>query len=157
RKGPEVLTVPAVTGRYFNFQLLDMYTNTFADLGVLTDHGHGGRYAIVGPGWHGTLPSGVARVEAPTPDVWLLGRTEVNGPNDLAATIAIQHHYVLTALTNAGSGTTGDPSTLTCTTPSPAPTFFDEVSADMAADPPLSTDGPLVRAMATAGIGPGRT
>lgn len=47
---------------YVDFQLLDMYTNTIADVGVLTDSGHGGTYAFVGPGWRGTIPKGVVRM-----------------------------------------------------------------------------------------------
>ena len=43
RAGPQLLSVPSMSGRYVNFQLLDMYTNTIADIGVLTD----GR-----PWWH---------------------------------------------------------------------------------------------------------
>ena len=40
RAGPQLLSLPAVSGRYVNFQLFDMYTNTIADVGVLTDGGH---------------------------------------------------------------------------------------------------------------------
>jgi len=77
RGGPELLSVPAVRGRYVDFQLLDMYTNTIADIGVLTDGGHHGTYAFVGPGWRGVIPKGVVRINVPTPDAWLLGRTQV--------------------------------------------------------------------------------
>jgi hypothetical protein len=150
RSGPELLTVPAVSDRYYNFQLLDMYTNTFADIGVLTDRGRTGRYAIVGPGWHGILPSGVTRIDAPTPDVWLLGRTEVKGPTDLAAVAAIQQRYVLDPLTGSGSGTSAGPSTFRC--PAPTTSFFDQLAAAMVADPPPSYDASVVRIMAAAGI-----
>ena len=56
RAGPQLLSVPSMSGRYVDFQLLDMYTNTIADVGVLTGGGHGDTYAFVGPGWHGTIP-----------------------------------------------------------------------------------------------------
>jgi hypothetical protein len=62
RGEPELLHVPPVRGRYVDFQLLDMYTNTIADVGVLTGGGHGGTYAMVGPGWHGIIPPGVVRI-----------------------------------------------------------------------------------------------
>ena len=42
RAGPQLLSVPSMSGRYADFQLLDMYTNTIADVGVLTGGGHGG-------------------------------------------------------------------------------------------------------------------
>ena len=160
RGGPQLLSVPSVSGRYVNFQLLDMYTNTIADVGVLTGGGHGGTYAFVGPGWHGTIPKGDVRVDVPTPDAWLLGRTQVNGSAGLRAAVELEAQYSLTALAGHGSGTIGGPSTLACPAPAlPSSTslgFLDDVEKDMAADPPTAADGPVVQAMTAAGIGPGR-
>ena len=160
RAGPQLLTVPEVSGRYVDFQLLDMYTNTIADVGALTGGGHGGTYAFTGPGWHGTVPEGVVRIDVPTPDAWLLGRTQVRGPADLPAAVELEAQYSLTALSGHGSGTTGGPGTLACPAPalpsSASPGFLGDLGKDMAADPPTAADGPLVRAMAAAGIGPGR-
>ncbi len=160
RAGPQLLHVPSMSGRYVNFQLLDMYTNTIADIGVLTDGRHGGTYALVGPGWHGTIPKGDVRIDVPTPDAWLLGRTQVKGPADLLTAVELEAQYSLTALSGHGSGTTGGPSTLACPAPAlPSSTslgFLDDLEKDMAADPPLAVDGPVVRAMAAAGIGTGR-
>lgn len=161
RAGPQLLRVPAIGGRYVNFQLLDMYTNTIADMGVLTGGGHGGTFAFVGPGWHGTIPKGAVRIDVPTPDAWLLGRTQVKGPSGLTAAVGVEAQYSLTALHGHGSGTTGGPSTLTCPAPAlPSSTslgFLADLGKDMAADPPAAADGPVVQAMAAAGIGPGRT
>jgi hypothetical protein len=161
RAGPRLLSVPSMSGRYADFQLLDMYTNTIADVGVLTDGSHGGSYAFVGPGWHGTIPEGVVRIDVPTPDAWLLGRTQVKGPADLRAAVELKTQYSLTALSGHGSGTTGGPSTLACPAPAlPSSTslgFLADLGKDMAADPPTAADGPVVQAMAAAGIGPGRT
>jgi hypothetical protein len=161
RAGPQLLRVPAVSGRYVDFQLLDMYTNTIADVGVLTGGGNGGTYAIVGPGWHGTTPKGVVRIDVPTPDAWLLGRTQVKGPADLLAAVDLETQYSLTSLSGHGSGTIGGPSTFACPAPALPPStsldFLGELEKDMAADPPSAADGPVVQAMAAAGIGPGRT
>ncbi len=161
RAGPQLLSIPPISGRYVDFQLLDMYTNTIADVGVLTGGGHGGTYAFVGPGWHGIIPKGAARIDVPTPDAWLLGRTQVKGPADLLAAVELEAQYSLTALSGHGSGTTGGPSTLACPAPAlPSSTslgFLGDLERDMAADPPAATDGPVVQAMAAAGIGPGRT
>jgi hypothetical protein len=160
RAGPQLLSLPSVRGRYVNFQLLDMYTNTIADVGVVTGVRHGGTYAFVGPGWHGTIPKGDVRIDVPTPDAWLLGRTQVKGPADLLAAVELEARYSLTALSGHGSGTIGGPSTLVCpVTPPPSSTslgFLGDLEKDMAADPPAAADGPVVRAMAAAGIGPGR-
>ena len=161
RAGPQVLRVPPVSGRYVDFQLLDMYTNTIADVGVLTGGGHGGTYVLVGPGWHGTTPKGVIRIDVPTPDAWLLGRTQVKGPADLLAAVDLEAKYSLTALSGHGSGTIGGQSTLACPAPAlPSPTsleFPGDLEKDMAADPPTAADGPVVQAIAAAGIGPGQT
>jgi len=160
RAGPQLLRVPSVSGRYVDFQLLDMYTNTIADVGVLTDGGHRGTYAFVGPGWRGNIPKGDVRIDVPMPDAWLLGRTQVNGPADLLTAVELEAQYSLAALSGRGSGTIGGPSTLACPAPAlPSSTslgFLDDLEKDMAADPPAAADGPVVRAMAAAGIGPGR-
>jgi hypothetical protein len=128
---------------------------------LLTDGGHGGTYAFVGPGWHGTVPKGTVRIDVPTPDAWLLGRTQVKGPADLPAAVGLEARYSLAALSGHGSGTTGGPSTLACPAPDlPSSTslgFLGDLDKDMAADPPAAADGPVVQAMAAAGIGPGRT
>jgi hypothetical protein len=159
RAGPQLLRVPSVSGRYVDFQLLDMYTNTIADVGVLTDGGHPGTYALVGPGWRGNIPKGDVRIDVPTPDAWLLGRTQVNGSADLLTAVELEAQYSLTALPGRGSGTIGGPSTLACPAPAlPSSTslgFLDDLEKDMAADPPAAADSPVVRAMAAAGIGPG--
>lgn len=162
RAGPELLSVPSIRGRYVDFQLLDMYTNTIADIGVLTDSGQRGTYAFVGPGWRGTMPRGVIRVDVPTPDAWLLGRTQVKGPADLGAAVNLEAQYSLTALHGHGSGTIGGPSTLACPPPALLPQstslgFLGDLEKDMAADPPVAADGPVVQAMTAAGIGPGQT
>jgi hypothetical protein len=160
RAGPLLLTVPPIRDRYLDFQLMDMYTNTIADIGVLTNGGHAGTYAFVGPGWHGTIPNGTYRIDVPTPDAWLLGRTQVKGPGDLATTVALQKNYALRALAGHGSGTAGGPSTLACPAQAlPKQTtlaFLDALGDDMAADPPVAADTPVVRAMGLAGIGSGR-
>jgi hypothetical protein len=161
RAGPQLLRVPAVSGRYVDFQLLDMYTNTIADVGVLTGGGNGGTYALIGPGWHGTIPKGVVGIDVPTPDAWLLGRTQVKGPADLLAAVDLEAQYSLTSLSGHGSGTFGGPTTLACPASAlPSSTsleFLGDLEKDMAADPPAAADGPVIQAMAAAGIGPGQT
>ncbi len=153
RGGPMVLRVPNVTDRYYGFQLLDMYTNTIANVGTRTNGGRAGAYAIVGPGWHGRLPAGIQRIDSPTPDVWAIGRTLVTGPNDQPAAAAEQRRYVLEPLATTAPAPR---SPRTCPPPASSPsTFVSDLTAAMAADPPLPRDRPIVADLARGGIGPG--
>jgi hypothetical protein len=69
RRQPMVLQVPDMTGRYYLVPMLDAYTNDFVSIGTRTTGSAAGAYAIVGPGWHGTLPSTLSGViHAPTKD-----------------------------------------------------------------------------------------
>lgn len=159
--GPLVVHVPEEHGRYYVLQILDAYTNTFAYVGRRTTGTHPGNYAIVGPGWHGQLPAGVKRIQAPTPTVWVLGRTLVEGPQDIPNAQAIQHGYTLTPLNRYG----GPPLSAlylpkSVLQPSPVPqglAFFDQMDALLAADPPPPSDAALLRSFASIGLGPGRS
>ena len=95
RRGPVLIRVPAIKTRFYVLQLLDMYTNTFANIGTRQTGTGAGTYAVVGPGWHGSLPSGARRIDAPTPDVWVIGRVLVRDPADQTAAAAVQRSIVL--------------------------------------------------------------
>jgi hypothetical protein len=56
---PIILRAPNSHGRYYVIQIVDMWTNSFAYVGGAATGYAGGTYALVGPGWHGTLPPGV--------------------------------------------------------------------------------------------------
>ena len=95
---PVVLEVPDTAGRYYVMQLMDFHTNNVGYVGKRATGTGAGRFAIVGPGWRGTLPAGLRRLDLPTPQGWLLGRTLVDGPDDLPAVHALQDRYHLTPL-----------------------------------------------------------
>jgi hypothetical protein len=85
RREPVILTVPNSHGRYYMVEIVDMWTNAFAyPAGAATGYG-GGRVALVAPGWHGNLPPGVQRINAPTPWIEIQPRVFVNDRADLAA------------------------------------------------------------------------
>ena len=101
-KEPIVLHVPDTQGRYYLMQMMDAWTNVFASPGKRTTGTEAADFAIVGPGWQGTLPLSVKKLQAPTNMVWILGRTQCNGKDDYAAVNAIQRQYTLTPLSDYG-------------------------------------------------------
>ncbi|HEY6318190.1 MAG TPA: DUF1254 domain-containing protein [Acidimicrobiia bacterium] len=156
RPGPVVLQVPA-SDHYYVFQFLDMYTNTIANVGTRTNQGAAGRYAITGPGWHGSLPAGVRRISSPTPDVWVIGRTLVTSSTDLAAAVAQQRGDTLSPL-GGPPASTRTPGLGGCAAATASnATFLTELGTAMAADPPPPRDQPIVSDLAAVGIGSGLT
>src|SRR5580658_11061387 len=73
-KEPYVLSIPDAHGRYYLMPMLDGWTNVFQVPGKRTTGTGPQTYAITGPGWTGSLPSGVKQYKSPTSLVWLLGR-----------------------------------------------------------------------------------
>ncbi len=95
---PIVISVPDTAGRYYMLPFMDMWTDVFALVGRRTTGTAAGQYALVGPGWSGTLPDGVERIDAPTSIGWVVGRTQTNGTADYAAVREVQDGFVATPL-----------------------------------------------------------
>ena len=98
-------------------------------------------------------------VRSPTPVVWLLGRTLVDGPADLAAVNALQRGYALRRLDALGGPPLAALSIPSSTLhPAPLPTglaFFDAMGAALAENPPPRRDRALLARLRRVGIGPG--
>eukprot|EP01105_Mastigella_eilhardi_P005236 TRINITY_DN16990_c0_g1_i1.p1 TRINITY_DN16990_c0_g1~~TRINITY_DN16990_c0_g1_i1.p1 ORF type:complete len:507 (+),score=105.26 TRINITY_DN16990_c0_g1_i1:74-1522(+) len=102
---PMIISVPAIAEeRFYMLQLLDMWTDTFAVIGTRTTGCDAGNYAIVAPSWSGKLPAGVQRVDSPSSTLWLVGRTQVNGQDDLDKTNEILDCMSATPLSHWGGG-----------------------------------------------------
>jgi hypothetical protein len=75
-KDSMIVSVPDTNGRYYLLPMLDMWTDVFASPGWRTTGTQAGNFLITPPGWNGTVPSEMTQIEAPTPIVWIIGRTK---------------------------------------------------------------------------------
>ncbi len=84
RKGPQILHVPDMAGRYYSVQLNDPSKNAnFAYVGKRTTGTDAGDYLIAGPGWKGAAPEGMPRICSPNNSVLVIGRVLVESDGDL--------------------------------------------------------------------------
>jgi hypothetical protein len=85
---PVLLHVPDTAGRYYTIAVTNFYSEV-EHLGRRTTGTAERVFALVPPGWTGTLPEGVAPVVTETPRGWLLGRMLVTGAEDAPAGLAL--------------------------------------------------------------------
>jgi hypothetical protein len=166
-RGPVVVSAGAdPDGRYYELPMYDMWTDAFAVPGQRTTGTAAGSWAVIPPGWQGGLPRGVGRIDAPTPYVWIIGRTQTNGPPDYPAVRKIQDAFGLIPLSAWGGQAPQvtaaiDPGVDTVTPPldqvngMSAEGFFDYGLGLMELHPPHLTDWSLVAQMRRLGLVPG--
>ncbi|MDR3509016.1 MAG: DUF1254 domain-containing protein [Caulobacteraceae bacterium] len=159
---PQILSVPEAHDRYYLIQLNDAYLNSFSYVGRRTTGTHPGLYAIVGPDWQGTLPQGVKPIAAPTNHVLVLTRTLVLDEADLPAARAVQDGFSLTALSDFPRFTHPNRPIEDAFNNFPilnpvglGASYFDELGAALADDPPPERDRAFVDSLAAIGVGPG--
>ncbi len=163
---PIVLSVPDTQGRFYLMPMLDAWTNVFASPGKRTTGTKAGHFAITGPGWRGTLPDGVKEIRSPTTMVWIIGRTQTNGPKDYAAVHALQKQYRLTPLSAFGKRYTPPAGVVDAAVDMKlapvqavermsAAEFFDSMAALMKQNPPPAADAPVLEKLKAIGIVPG--
>jgi len=101
-KEPVVVSVPDTGSRYYLLPMLDMWTDVFASPGWRTTGTSAGNFLITSSDWSGTTPSEFTQIKAPTPYVWIIGRTKTDGPADYEAVHKIQAGYKITPLSRWG-------------------------------------------------------
>jgi hypothetical protein len=100
RKGPQVLHVPDMAGRYYSVQFTDPSKNiAFAYVGKRTTGTEAGAYLISGPGWKGAVPPGVAQIYSPNNSVLVIGRVFVESDSDLPTAYVLAKQIQLSPLT----------------------------------------------------------
>lgn len=167
-KEPVIVSVPDTNGRYYLLPLLDMWTDVFAVPGKRTSGTGAQRYAIVPPNWKGKIPDGISTIAAPTPYVWIIGRTQTNGPSDYEAVHKVQDGMSLTPLSQWGYRVSavafkGDPSVDMKTAPldqvngMSAKAYFTYAAELLKMNSPHVTDWSMVTRMKRIGIEPGKS
>jgi hypothetical protein len=83
-KGPQVLHVPDMAGRYYAVQFTDPSDGTnFAYVGIRTTGTKAGDYLIAGLNWKGTVPQGLKQISSPNNSVLVIGRVFVESDSDI--------------------------------------------------------------------------
>jgi hypothetical protein len=165
---PLVVSVPDTGGRYYLLPLYDMWTDSFCVPGKRTSGTGAHDYAIVPPGWTGTVPDGVEVVHSPTATVWIIGRTQTNGPADYDAVHEVQDGFKIVPLSRFGSEpepvvARNDPSVDMDTEPlkqvngMSADAYFAEAARLLKLHPPHVTDWSTIERIRRIGVVPGET
>src|SRR3984957_7378818 len=96
-KGPHVLALPDMAGRYYAVQFTDPRNGTnFAYVGKRVTGTQAGDYLITGPSWKGSVPQGMRQISSPNNSVLVIGRVFVESVSDLAAAYDLAKQMRLT-------------------------------------------------------------
>lgn len=162
RAEPMVLSVPAVSDRFYHFQFEDLWGHNVHYVGVRSTGTGPGTYLLAGPRWDGSVPEGIDSVlRFETDVVFVIGRTQLLGPDDVEALGRIMAAYDLRPLSSF-SGTPAPP-----TEPYAWPVWNDDASRDERfigyanallplCEPFHPDDARLLERFARIGIGAGR-
>jgi hypothetical protein len=173
-----VVSVPDTNGRYYLLPMLDMWSDVFASPGWRTTGTLAGNFLVTPAGWRPDLrerfvdefklPKDTQRIEAPTPYVWIIGRTKTDGPADYEAVHKIQSGFKVTLLSEWGRTATPpetkiDPSVDMKTPPKvlvdtmSGPKYFSYAAELLKVNPPHLTDQPIIAQLRRLGFEAGKS
>jgi hypothetical protein len=177
-KEPVVVSVPDTNGRYYLMPMLDMWSDVFASPGWRTTGTTAQTFLVTPAGWRPDLrdrfvdefklPKDTQRIDAPTPYVWVIGRTKTDGPADYDAVHQIQAGLKVTLLSDFGKTPRPievkiDPSIDMKTPPKiqvdtmNAGAYFAAAAELLKLHPPHLTDQPIIAQMKRIGLEPGKS
>lgn len=157
---PVILSVPAISDRYYTHEIVDFMGDNFAYVGTRATGVKAGNYAIIGPNWKGTLPPGVVALPpGATPWATILARTFVKNAGELDTVHAIQDQYKLTPLSQWGSANPTQPKGAIIWEPVNPKTDplgeWKSITRAMVENPPPASDAAIIASMTALGVGPG--
>lgn len=177
-KEPVVVSVPDTHGRYYLLPMLDMWSDVFASPGWRTTGTQAGNFLLTPANWRPDLrerfaeefklPADTKRIDAPTPYVWIIGRTKTDGPADYDAVHQIQAGFKITPLSQWGKAPQPvqvkiDPSIDMKTPPKiqvdtmTGPQFFTYAAEILKLQPAHLTDQAIIARMKGIGLEPGKS
>src|SRR5262249_24139377 len=167
-KEPLVVSVPGTGGGCYLFPMADRWADGCGSPCWRTPGTKAGNFLLTPPGGTGAVPTDLTRISAPTPYVWIIGRTKTDGPPDYDAVHKIQAGYKITPLSLWGKTSepvTGrvDPAVDMKTPPKiqvdtmPADEYFAYAAELAKANPPHITDEPMIARLKRIGIEPGKS
>lgn len=159
--GPLQIHAPDTHDRYYMLPMLDMWTEVFATLGKRTTGTDAQDHVIVSSGYRGAVPDGLPVIESPTPYVWIIGRTQTNGPGDYGAVHTLQDGLSIRPLGSPIQheiDPTADTQTeaLRLVNQMPALDFFAFAAQALAVNRPHPTDFSTLARIARLGMIPGQ-
>lgn len=169
-RGPVVMHSRKGTKRFHVFELLDPYTENFANIGSPSQARPDGNYLVATRKFKGKVPRGLKLIRSPYDRVWVIGRTLVRGQSDLPKVHRVQNTYRIVPLRKLnpkkpeaykpprpskidkvkneahipGTGRGEDPAA-----------FFDALSIQLKRFPPPARDKPMLKRLKSLGIVPG--
>lgn len=158
-KEPLIVTVPDAGKHYYSIQMMEMYSDIFAYIGLRATANKAGSYAVVGPYWKGKLPKEIAAtLRSPTPAGLLLLRIVYDSRDNLKPTHELQDRTHLTPLSAWSAKKSFVASMRNVVDPADRKSdplwFFTTLNRGMTENPPPAKDQPILASLATVGLGP---